>query len=494
MVAVSRSTIVERPIEEVWAFLRDFNGHARWHPAVAESAIEDGKHGDQVGCVRRFRLRDGAELREQLLALSDRDKSLTYCILEAPLALFGYVATLRLKPVTDGRHTLWHWQSSFSAPPEQQTALARLVAEDIYEAGFAAARAVLENRAVAVGAARSERAKAAVGSARRGTIESQAIVLSKHGAAEELRWERAPVRPPGPGEVRIRHTAIGLNYIDVYVRTGLYKLLTPPGTPGMEAAGEVVDIGEGVSGILPGDRVAYACPPPGAYAEFRTMAADQLVVLPDDIDDETAAAIMLKGMSAAYLLHRTHRVQRGDTVLVHAAAGGVGLLLCQWAKHLGATVIGTVSSDDKARLARDNGCDYPIVAGGGEFAAQVMSVTSGRGCDVIYDAVGAATYSGSLAALAVRGHLVCHGQASGPLPPIDAARLGEKSATLSSPVLFHYTAAPAELRALANEVFEALRRGVIRANIRQRYPLASAAAAHRDLEARRTTGATVLLT
>jgi NADPH:quinone reductase-like Zn-dependent oxidoreductase len=261
----------------------------------------------------------------------------------------------------------------------------------------------------------------------------------------------------------------------------------------MEAAGEVLDVGPDVIGILPGDRVAYACPPVGAYAEIRTMAASQLVVVPDNIGDADAAALMLKGMSAEYLLHRTHTVKRGDTILVHAAAGGVGLLLCQWAKHIGATVIGTVSSDDKARLARDNGCDYPIVTAREDFAASVRDVTKGSGCAVVYDSVGAATYAGSLEALALCGHLVSYGQASGPVPPVEPAALSAKSATLSRPVLFHYTADPAALREIAGRTFDALRRGIIRPGINQRYALRDAAAAHRDLEARRTTGATVLL-
>jgi NADPH2:quinone reductase len=231
----------------------------------------------------------------------------------------------------------------------------------------------------------------------------------------------------------------------------------------------------------------------GAYAEIRTMKADQLVVLPDDIDDATAAAVMLKGMTAEYLLHRTHRVERGDTILVHSAAGGVGLMLCQWARHLGCTVVGTVGSDAKARLARDNGCDYPIVTAREDFVARVRELTGGRGCRVVYDAVGAATFAGSLEALALCGHLVSYGQASGPIPAIDPAALSAKSATLSRPVLFHYTADPADLRAIARNLFDAIRRGIVRASINQRYPLAEAATAHRELEARRTTGASLLM-
>jgi len=293
--------------------------------------------------------------------------------------------------------------------------------------------------------------------------------------------------------VRIRQTAVGVNYIDVYVRTGLYRMIEPPAPLGMEAAGVVVDVGEGVAHLLPGDRVAYACAPPGAYVGVRTMAADQVVVLPDEVHDETAAALMLKGMTAAYLLHRTHRVRAGETVLVHAAAGGVGLFLCQWAKALGARVIGTVSSDDKARLARVNGCELPLVGRDYRFAAAVKAATSGRGADVIYDGLGRAAMEENLDALALCGHWVSYGQASGALPPIAPETLSAKSVTLTRPVLFHYTAEHAALNDIAQQTFEALRTAVIRVEARHRYPLAAAAEAHRDLEARRTTGPLVLI-
>jgi NADPH:quinone reductase-like Zn-dependent oxidoreductase len=293
--------------------------------------------------------------------------------------------------------------------------------------------------------------------------------------------------------VRIRQTAVGVNYIDVYVRSGLYRMIEPPAPLGMEAAGVVLDVGDGVAHLLTGDRVAYACAPPGAYVGVRTMPAEPVVVLPDDVDDETAAALMLKGMTAAYLLHRTHRVHAGETVLVHAAAGGVGLLLCQWARALGARVIGTVSTEDKARLARANGCEVPIVGGDYRFAPAVKEATGGRGADVIYDGLGRAAMAENLEALALCGHWVSYGQASGPLPPITPEALAQKSVTLSRPVLFHYTAERAALDEIARQTLEALRAGVIRVERRHRYPLAAAAEAHRDLEGRRTTGPLVLL-
>jgi len=486
VIKVTRSAVIDAPVEHVWAVLRDFNSHAAWHPIVGESAIEHGESADQVGCVRNFTLKDGNHLREQLLGLSDDDHISTYCILDGTLPMRRYVATVQLKRVTDGDRTFWHWQSTFDVPRGREREFAELVGTGVYEAGFDGLRAYLrQSRPTPESTARP--------AAARGVIRSPAIVMDRHGDADELKVREIDVRPPGRGEVRLRQTAIGVNYIDVYVRRGLYPLLKPPGTPGMEAAGAVVDVGADVTALRPGDRVAYACPPVGAYAQYRTMKADQLVALPDAIDNETAAALMLKGMSAEYLLRRVHRVQRGDIVLVHSAAGGVGLLLCQWAKHLGATVIGTVSSDDKARAARAAGCDHPIVTGREDFVARTRELTGGRGANVVYDGVGKDTLAGSLEALATPGHLVSYGQSSGAPEPPPLAALSAKSATFSRPVLFHYTAEPAVLREMAGNVFELVTRRVLRVEIGQRYPLAEAARAHRDLEARRTIGASVLM-
>ena len=489
MIRVTRSAVIDAPIERVWAVLRDFNSHTAWHPVVAESEIEAGERSDQVGCVRRFTLRDGNRIREQLLALSDRDHVSTYCILDATVPLQRYVATEQLKRVTDGDRTFWHWQSTFDAPRGRERELADMVGTGVYEGGFEGLRAYLR---------RSRRvpdppAAGARGAAAGEVMPAHGVVATAFGGPEVLRHQPLPARAPGPGEVRMRQTAIGVNYIDVYLRTGLYRMIEPPAPLGMEAGGVVLDVGEGVAHLLPGDRVAYACAPPGAYVSVRTMPAEHVVVLPDDVDDETAAAVMLKGMTAAYLLHRTHRVRAGETVLVHAAAGGVGLFLCQWAKALGARVIGTVSSEDKARLARANGCELPLVAGDYRFAAALKAATGDRGADVIYDGLGQAAMDENLEALSLCGHWVSYGQASGQLPPIAPEALAAKSVTLSRPVLFHYTADRPKLNEIAQQTFEALRAGVIRVEVRHRYPLAAAAEAHRDLEGRRTSGPLLLL-
>ena len=488
MIRVTRSAVIDAPIDRVWAVLRDFNSHTAWHPVVADSEIENGERPDQVGCVRRFTLHDGNRIREQLLALSDREHISTYCILDASVPLRRYVATVQLKRVTDGDRTFWHWQSTFDAPPGRERELAQMVGTEVYEGGFAGLREYLRSpRSVSRGRPAISRAGHAE------DITAHGVVATAFGGPDVLRHQLLVARPPGAGEVRIRQTAVGVNYIDVYVRAGLYRMIEPPAPLGVEAAGVVVDVGEDVAHLLPGDRVAYACAPPGAYVGVRTMSADQIVVLPDGLEDETAAALMLKGMTACYLLHRTHHVRAGETVLVHAAAGGVGLFLCQWAKALGARVIGTVSSEDKARLARANGCELPLIGRDRRFASAVRAATHGRGADVIYDGLGRDAMGENLDALALCGHWVSYGQASGPLPAIAPETLTEKSVTLSRPVLFHYTAERSALQAIAEQTFDALRAGVIRVDVRHRYALAAAAEAHRDLEERRTTGPLVLL-
>ena len=322
---------------------------------------------------------------------------------------------------------------------------------------------------------------------------TKAILVERYGGPEELQLKEIGLPPLGPKEVRIRHTVIGVNFIDVYCRTGFFDLLQPPGVPGMEAAGVIEAVGPAMSGFSVGDRVAYACPPVGAYAERRNMAPELLVHLSHDIPDEIAAAGLLKGVAASFLLHDVHVVKRGDIVLIHAAAGGIGQLLVQWARHLGATVIATVSSDDKARIVERLGAHHVIVYSRENFAEAVMRLTGGMGANVAYDAVGNDTFAGSLAALAVRGHLVSFGQASGPVGNWDIGRFASRSLTISRPNYAHYTDTPEKLAPHVARFFQALRQGVVRVEAPTRYDLANAADAHRDLESRRTTGALVLL-
>lgn len=322
----------------------------------------------------------------------------------------------------------------------------------------------------------------------------KAIRVHHTGGPEALLWEDVAVGDPGPGEVRIRHTAVGLNFIDVYYRTGLYPPPGLPFTPGLEAAGVVEAVGEGASELKVGDRVAYASLPLGAYSEARLIPADRLVVLPHDIADRQAAAMMLQGMTAQYLLRRTFPVRAGDTILVHAAAGGVGLILCQWAKHLGATVIGTVGNDAKAELARAHGCDHPIVYSREDFLTRVREITDGAGVPVVYDSVGQDTFQRSLDCLRPMGMMVLFGQSSGPVPAFDLGVLAQKgSLYITRPTMMTYTAKREDLMASAAELFEVVRGGFVKIEVNQLYGLKEAAQAHRDLEARKTTGSTVLL-
>jgi NADPH:quinone reductase-like Zn-dependent oxidoreductase len=491
VIRVTRSCLVDAPIERVWAVLRDFNSHIDWHPIIDRSVIEHGESADQVGCVRNFTLKDGNQVREQLLTLSDRDHVSTYCILEATVPLLRYVATVRLKPVTDGNRTFWHWQSTFDAPRGRESEMAQMVGANVYEAGMKALREFLARPA-------SRRATTPASDAPRdsaiaGAIEAPAIVMRAHGGPEVLVPERWSVPAPGAAEVRLRQTAVGVNFIDVYARRGLYPLVTPPGVPGVEAAGVVESVGEGVHELLPGDRVAYAALPAGAYAAARTIAAASVVRLPDDVSDEAAACLMLKGMTAEYLLHRTHRVSPGDSILVHAAAGATGLFVCQWARSLGARVLGTVSSEEKARVARDNGCEVPIVTRDYRFADAVLAATGDRGVSVVYDGLGAQAADENLRALALHGHWVSYGQASGSIESLPLAALSSKSITLSRPAITHFVQERATLIEMAGRVFEAYRRGILRLHSPNRFALADAAAAHRALESRATVGPLVLL-
>ncbi len=319
------------------------------------------------------------------------------------------------------------------------------------------------------------------------------IRFHEHGGPEVLRVEDCDPGKPAPGEAQVRHGAIGLNYIDVYDRTGLYPVELPSGL-GREAAGVIVALGRNTRGFRLGDRVAYVHPMPGAYCELRNVATSRLVKVPKDISDEQAAAIMLKGLTARSLLRRTYRVQRGDTILVYAAAGGVGLILTQWAKALGATVIGVVGSEAKAELARRHGCRHVLILGRDELVEEVRKLTRGEGAAVVYDSVGKDTFMASLDCLRPLGMMVSYGNASGPPPAINPLELSKRgSLYLTRPTLFSYISRRADLDAAARDLFSAVRKKIVRVRIGQRYPLAQAAAAHRDLEARRTTGSTVLI-
>jgi len=321
-----------------------------------------------------------------------------------------------------------------------------------------------------------------------------AIRIHAQGGSDVLKYESVDVPAPGAGEVAIRHSAIGLNYIDVYHRSGLYPIAGFPAIPGLEAAGTVTAAGSDVSGLQVGDRVAYASPPMGAYADERVMPARNVVKLPDGIDVETAAAMMLQGMTVQYLIRQTFPVQAGQTVLLHAAAGGVGLIACQWLRHLGVTIIGTVGSEEKAQLAMDHGCDHTILYRTENVAERVRELTDGKGVPVVYDSIGQSTLMASLDSLSPRGMLVSFGSASGPVQAFDVGLLASKgSLYLTRPTLMTYTADPASMQSMARELFDVVESGAVRININQRYALADAAKAHDDLEGRKTTGSSILI-
>lgn len=321
---------------------------------------------------------------------------------------------------------------------------------------------------------------------------SYAIRIHEYGGPEKLRWEEVPVGDPGPAQVRVRNTAVGLNFVDVYQRNGLYPIPLPF-TLGSEGAGVVEAVGPKVKELKVGDRVAYSGPI-GAYAEALLRPADRLVKIPAGVDDKTAAAMMLKGLTSQYLIRRTYRVKKGDTILVHAAAGGVGQILCQWAKHLGATVIGTVGSDAKAELAKKAGCKHVVVIPREKFSERVKEITKGKGVPVVYDGVGKDTFMESLDCLSPRGVMVSFGNASGAVPPINPGILAQKgSLFLTRPTLLHYTASREDLVSAARELFAVVKSGKVKIHVNQTHALREAAQAQRDLESRKTTGSTVLL-
>lgn len=319
-----------------------------------------------------------------------------------------------------------------------------------------------------------------------------AMRIHEHGGAEKMRWEAVEVGDPGPGQVRVRNTAVGLNFVDIYQRNGLYPMQLPF-TLGSEGAGVVEAVGPKVKELKVGDRVAYSGPL-GAYAEVLLRPADRLVKIPAGVDDKTAAAMMLKGLTAHYLIRRTYRVKKGDTILMHAAAGGVGQILCQWAKHLGATVIGTVGSDEKAELAKKAGCKHVIVLSREKFSERVKEITKGKGVPVVYDGIGKDTFMDSLDCLQPLGLMASFGNASGAVPPFNLGILAQKGALfITRPTLVHYTASREDLTKAARELIGVVKSRAVKIHVNQTYPLREAAQAQNDLEARKTTGSTVLI-
>ncbi len=489
MVRIRESTIIDAPVEHVWQLLRDFNAHHRWHPAIVSSHMEDGLPPDCVGGVRNFRLADGGVLREQLIRCSDRDRSLSYCLLEAPVPLIGYVAHMRLRPVTDGARCYLEWFSEFHPPAPDLAAMVTLVRDGVYRAGFAALKDWFAGRSQVVKPTVAPMPVAANPAPKSADV---GVFVTAYGGPDVLAVQPISVAPPGIGEVTIAHSHIGVNFIDIHCRTGHFPLVAPPGIPGMEAAGHVAAVGPGVGHLQVGDRVAYACAPPGAYCSARTMAAEKVIRLPDAMTDAMAAGHLLRGITASFLTRSVHVLQPGDWVLVHAAGGGLGQILVQWANRAGAHVIATASDDAKLRRARDHGADVVINYSTTDFAGAVLHETAGRGVDVVYDGVGRATFAGSVRACAVRGHLVSLGEASGPVGDWNIDNLAARSLTLSRPNYGHFTRTRAEVEDHAAAFFGQVLSGRISLAEPQVLPLADAPEAHRRLASRQSDSPIVL--
>ena len=491
-ITVIRSAVIDTPINRVWAVLRDFSSHDRWHPAVARSRMENDVGGDVVGGVRQFSLTDGVELREQLLSHSDREYTFTYCILDSSLPLFEYVATVRLKPVTDGNQTFWDWRSQFRAPDDSAAELENLVGRQVYEAGFTGLRTFLAEQTALPRPPAPAAATAVVAAVGGEHLPSKAVVVAATGGPEVMSLKDVTVSAPGPQQVRIRQSAIAVNYLDLKHRRGTSAGFDLPGTPGMEGVGEIIDVGQQVNGLFPGDRVAYMSRTPGAYVDIRCIEADACIPLPDGVSDIDASTL-LKGVTAALLLSRVFRAAPGATILIQAVSGGVGHLLSQWAKSMDLTVIGTVSTTEKAKFSRDCGCDYPIVvADDTALAAEVMRITNERGVDYWVHSSGAHGLDTAVACLSPCGHCAVIGDRDGQPIPLDVNVLKQRSLTLSAPVCFEYFDDRPYLQRLAHQLFAKIQnRMIIPAT--EAFPLSRATEAHHRIESRQTMGAVVLI-
>lgn len=490
-ISVIRSSVIDAPIDRVWAVLRDFSGYERWHPAVSRSRMENDVGGDVVGGVRQFIL-NGVEMREQLLRLSDREQTLTSCILDSPLPLLDYVSTIRLKPVTDENRTFWDWRLRFRAPDDRAAELEDLVGRQVCEAGFTGLRRFLFKQEAPPRVSAPEEAMAVPAALGAGPLPSKAVVVEAVGGPEVMSVRDGTVALPGPLEVRIRQTAIAVNYHDIQHRRGISAGFDLPGTPGMEGVGAIIDVGENVIGVFPGDRVVYMSRKTGAYADIRCIDADACILLPDGLSDMDAA-MLLKGLTGALLLSRIFRAAPGATILIQAVSGGVGHLLSQWAKSMGLTVIGTVSTTDKAKFSRGCGCDYPILAADDHsLASEVMRVTHGRGVDYWVHTSGGQGLDTAVKCLSVCGHCAVIGDRDGHPMPLDLKVLRERSLTVSAPVCFDYFNDRPYLERLAHQLFAKIQSRVIIPAV-EAFPLSQASKAHHRIESRENMGAVVLI-
>ena len=492
-ISVIRSAVIEAPIEQVWTVLRDFNSHDRWHPVVDHSRMENDVGGDVVGGVRCYSITDGAELREQLLHHCDRDYTFTYCILDSSLPLFDYVATVRLKPVTDGNQTFWDWRSQFRSSDDRAKELEVLVGQQIFESGFTGLRAFLAQKAVSPPIPSSEKAASVVADPGGESMPSRVVVVAATGGPEVMSLRDKTIPVPGPRQVRIRQATIAVNFLDLKHRQGISTDIDLPLTPGLEGVGEIIDVGRQVNGLFPGDRVAYMSRTPGAYADIRCIDADACIPLPDGISDIDASTL-LKGVTAGLLLSRVFRVVPGGTILIQGVSGGVGHLLSQWAKSLDLTVIGTVSTTEKAKFSRDRGCDYPIVvADDFPLVAEVMRITNDYGVDYWVHSSGGHMLDTALNCLSSCGHCAVIGDRDGQPISLDMNVLKQRSLTVSAPVCFDYFDDQTYLQRVSHQLFARIQSRIIIPAIKE-FPLSQVTEAHNRIESRQTMGAVVLTT
>lgn len=490
-ITVLQSAVIDAPVDRVWEVLRDFSGYARWHPAVVQSRMEDDLDGCVVGGVRRNSLTGGLEVRELLLRLSDREYSLTWCILDIPLPILDYVTTIRLKPLTDGNRTFWDWRSQFRAPDGRAAELENLVRHQLCEAGFTGLRKFLADQEAPRALRSREEPTAVLASAGEELLPSKAVVFAAAGGPEVLSLKHVSVAAPGPRQVRIRHTAVSVNHHDIQYRRGIAAGNDLPGTPGVEGVGKIMDVGEQVHGLFPGDRIAYASRDPGAYADIRCVDAKTCVLLPDDVSDMDAA-MFLKGITGALLLSRVFRVARGRTLMIQAVSGGLGHLLSQWANALDLKVIGTVSTVEKAKFIRERGCDFPIlVEENTSLIDEVMRITNGRGVDYWVHSSGADKLDTAVSCLTRHGHCAVIGDRDGQPMILDVNVLKQGSRTVSAPVCFDYFDDRSYLERLAHQFFAKIQDRTIIPAV-ESFPLSQASKAHERIESRKNMGAVVL--
>jgi NADPH:quinone reductase-like Zn-dependent oxidoreductase len=490
---VLRSAVIEAAIDRVWEVLRDFNSHQSWHPAIIRSQMENDLDGDVVGGVRRFSTADGAEIREQLLFHSDAEHTISYSILDSPLPLFDYVATLRLKPVTDGDYTFLDWRAQFRTSNERVAELEAFVGQKIYEDGIAGLRTVLSEKTPPSSEPPATVDMRWMMDAGKGDpLPSRAVVRAPADSPELVSLTELTVPAPTPGQIRIRLSALGINDMDLRCPWGADEAVNALWAPSIDGVGEIIDVGPHVHGLFPGDRIAYIDDSFGAYTAIRCIDADACIHLPDAITD-IQASVLLKGIAAQLQLNRVFNAQRGSTIMLRPVSGGTGHLICQWAKSMGMIVMGTVSSAEAAKFSRRQGCDYPIFnSNDSSLKNDVMRVTNGRGVDFWVDFTGGVELDPAFSCMARLGHIAILGIQDSKSISIDVAALQQRSLTATAPAWHHYLGQRSYLQRLAHRFFTEIEKQNI-IPVVETIPMSQAPEVFKQLKARQTPGALALI-